>query len=90
MGNIFKHLIDHFHSSEDRWVAFWSGLWGLMGGIQFTTIWTGWVAILKAVLWIASSAITVMIGLLVKDFYTYKLKNKIFKNAKEKIDDKAA
>lgn len=73
-------LVDHF-SKEGKVIATYSAVWGWLWSLFLLDIKTfSWEFISKGCVGIAMSGVTVLLGLVIKDFYAEKIKHKLFKN----------
>lgn len=94
MYNLFKMILD-LSAKDNKAIIFFTAIWGWMINLvlldtQFLT----WEFILRGAMGIAFSAGGVLLGLIIKDFYALKIKDKIFKSKnhgrKKSMDDQQA
>jgi len=72
-------------SKEEKIIASACGLMGWINNLFLLDIHTfTWQFIVRGCMGLCMSAVTVCVGLIVKDFYAIKIKNKIFKDEKNK------
>ncbi len=81
MINYIRLFFDNL-SNEGRVVAAVSAAWGWICGLFLLDVGPAWIYIIKSFAGICFGSIGIFLGLLTKDFYTIRLKHKLFKNGK--------
>lgn len=67
-------------SKQDKFIATFSAAWGWICSLFLLDIRTfSWEFISKGCIGIAMSGVTVLLGLVMKDFYAIKIKHRLFK-----------
>lgn len=74
-------------TNEGRVIAAISGAWGWICGLFLLDVGPAWVYVIKSFAGICFGSVGILLGLLTKDYYTIRLKHKLFKNGNTKKED---